>query len=188
MEYVVLRALHPTWLVVQLPQEVAQLLCYDPNEVQRLRPPAREIAFLARGPGVIRVVASYRSPEVIAIETVRNRFIAPARLNDKLLFSLPVPVARHLGLRVAFRGPSELRSTDDSLIWFLPAPEYYEFRARERAGKTWTGPSPGGPAHVYLAKSLLPFLPELDEMESRIEAIDWRPRTEALTRGPKARR
>lgn len=188
MEYVVLKALHPTWLVAQLPTEAAQLLQYDPGEVRSMRSPARGIAFLARGRGIARVVPTLRASEVIAVETIRNRYIAPARLNEKLIFSLPVPVARHLGLQVVPRGPNEVRSTDDSIIWFLPAPEYYEFRARERSGRPWTGPSPGGLAHVYLAKSLVPFPAELDEMEAHIESIEWRPRSEALLRSVRLRR
>ncbi|MGI0131794.1 MAG: hypothetical protein ACREDK_01665 [Thermoplasmata archaeon] len=182
MEYVILRAAHPTWLTLQLPNEVAQLIQYDPDEVRDLRSPGRGIAFLARGPGIVRVVASFRAPEILAIETVRNRFIAPARLTDKLVFNLPAPVVRHLGLQTSPRGPNDVRATDDSILWFLPAPEYYEFRARERSGKGWTGPSPGGFAHVYLTRSLLPFAPELSDLEARIEAEEWRPRVEALQR------
>ena len=188
MEYVVLKAAHPTWLTLQLPNEVAQLIQYDPNEVRDLRAPGRGIAFLARGPGIVRVVASFRAPEILAIETVRNRFIAPARLTDKLVFNLPIPVVRHLGLQTQPRGPNETRATDDSILWFLPAPEYYEFRARERSEKGWNGPSPGGFAHVYLSKSLVPFPPELGDLEARIEAEEWRPRVEALQRPARPRR
>jgi hypothetical protein len=188
MEYVILKAVHPTWLVAQLPVEVAALLQYDPEEARDLRSPARGIAFLARGPGIVRVVSTLRAPEVVAVETVRNRFIASARLNEKLLFSLPAPVARHLGLQVTPRGPNEMRSTDDGVVWFLPAPEYYEYRAQERLGKPWSGPSPGGLTHLYLAKSVLPLSPELDALETRIESSEWRPRTEVLSRPPRGRR
>lgn len=188
MEYVILRAAHPTWLTLQLPGEVAQLIQYDPEEVRDLRTPGRGIAFLARGPGIVRVVASMRASDVLAIETVRNRFIATARLTDKLVFNLPVPVVRHLGLQTQPRGPNDARATDDSILWFLPAPEYYEFRGRERSDKGWTGPSPGGFAHVYLSKSLVPFPAELGELEARIEGEEWRPRIEALQRTARVRR
>lgn len=182
MEYVVLRAAHPTWLSLQLPNEVAELIQYRPEEVRDLRQPGRGIAFLARGPGIVRVVSTFRSPDMIAIETVHNRFIAPARLTEKLVFNLPVPVTRHLGLQTAPRGPNSVRATDDSIVWFLPAPEYYEYRAQESEGKGYRGPSPGGPAHVYLAKSILPIAPSLSELESRIDSEEWRPRAEALHR------
>src|SRR5579859_1629792 len=87
MEYVVVRALHPTWLNVQLPTEVANLIQFNPREVRDLRSPGRGISFLARGPGIVRVVASYAAREIIPVETVRNRFIAPARVSEKLLRS-----------------------------------------------------------------------------------------------------
>ena len=191
MEYVALRAFHPTWLAAQLPTEVAELIEYRPNEVRDLRSPGRGIAFLARGPGVVRVVASYAAREILAVETVRNRYIAPARVSEKLLFNIPGAVVRYLGVQTAPRGPEGTKATDDTLLWFLPAPEYYEYRARERSSKGYTGPSPGGFAHVYLAKSLLPMdhgLEELTGFETRIESEEWRPRIEALQRVGRGRK
>ena len=153
-----------------------------------LRNPGRGIAFLARGPGIVRIVASFRAPEILAVETIRNRFIAPARLTDKLVFNLPVPVIRHLGLQTQPRGPHGTRATDDSIIWFLPAPEYYEYRAGKRSEKGGNGPSPGGFAHVYLARSVVPFSRELSDMEAHIESEEWRPRVEPLQRVPRGRK
>ncbi|MCI4361115.1 MAG: hypothetical protein L3J91_05375, partial [Thermoplasmata archaeon] len=138
MEYVVVRAVHPTYLSVQLPVEVAELIQFHPNDVRDLRTPARGISFLARGPGIARVVASYQASELLGLETIRNRYIAPARVSSKFLFSLPAPVIEHLGLVTRVRGPSGVKATDDGLLWFVPAPEYYEFRARERTAKGWT--------------------------------------------------
>ncbi len=188
MEYVVVRAVRPTWLNLQLPTEVATLIQYRPEELRGLRAPGRGIAFLARGPGVARVVATFRAGNVLAIETLHNRYIAPARLTEKLVFNLPEAVEEHLRLKIQRRGPNGLKSTDDALIWFMPAPEYYEFRAREWAEKEWTGPSGGPLAHVYLAKSLGPFAEGLSELETRIEDVEWRPRLDALVRVPRARR
>ena len=188
MEYVILRAAHPSWLTLALPTEVAELIQYDREEVRDLRSPGRGVAFLARGPGIVRVVASYRAQEILAVETVRNRYIAPARLTEKGVFSLPQAVARHLALQVQPIEADGQRHTDDGVIWFLPAPEYYEFRARTRSGKPWTGPATGGFAHVYLGRSLLPFAPDLAALEDRIEAEEWRPRVEALQRATKGRR
>lgn len=191
MEYVVLRAVHPTWLTTNLPAEVARLLRYDTSDPRELRSPGRGIAFLARGPGIVRVVASFPAREVLAVEIVRNRYLAPARLTDKLLFNLPGAVQKHLGVQTQPRGENGIRATDDTLIWFLPAPEYYEFRARDWAEKPWTGPSPGGFAHVYLARSILPMpkgLDELAQFESKLEAEEWKPRVEALARVMRPRR
>lgn len=189
MEYVVLAAQHPRWLSLHLPNEVAELLRFRPADVRDLRPPARGISFLARGPGVVRVVGSLTAAEILPLETVRNRFIAPAAVSSKGIFNLPNAVARHLLLQTAVPGAPEGRGTDDQLIWFLPAPEYYEFRAVQRLERPWTGPAEGGFAHVYLSRALIPMDPELAQLEGEIEAEEWRPRLEAIQRGaPRARR
>ncbi|MCI4368078.1 MAG: hypothetical protein L3K09_00730 [Thermoplasmata archaeon] len=191
MEYVVLKAAHPTWLTTQLPHEVAELIRYRAEDDRGRPGPGRGIAFLTRGPGVVRVVASFQAREILAVETVRNRYIAPAGLSEKLVFNLPGAVQRHLGIQVQQRPPTGLKSTDDSILWFLPAPEYYEYRGMERTAGGWKGPSPGGLAHVYLTKSILPLphpLSELTELENRIESEEWRPRMEALERPIRSRR
>jgi hypothetical protein len=190
MEYVIVRATHPTWLTMQLPSEVADLLLFRPENDGPHRETSRTISFLGRGPGVARVIASLPAREALAVETVRNRLIASARPGDRHLFTLPAPVVQHLGLQVYSRGP-RLRGTDDTLVWFVPAPEYYEYRSVVESGKPWGGPTGGGFAHVYLAKSLLPFPREfgqLAELEYRIEADEWRPAVEALQRVGRGRR
>jgi hypothetical protein len=189
MEYVIVRAMHPTWLTMQLPAEVAELIGFHPEEGPH-REASRTISFLARGPGVARVIASYPAREALAVETVRNRLIASARPGDRHLFTLPSPVVQHLGLQVYSRGP-RLRGTDDALLWFVPAPEYYEYRSVVEAGKRWSGPSGTPFAHVYVAKSLFPFPKEfaqLAETEFRIEEEEWRPGVEALQRVGRGRR
>jgi len=190
MEYVVVRAMHPTWLTMQLPTEVATLIRFEPSTGGGATDGGRSISFLARGPGLARVIATHPAREALAIETVRSRLLATARPGDRLLFTLPAPVAEHLGLQVYSRGP-RVRGTDDSLVWFVPAPEYYEYRSLTAAGKAWTGPSGGPFAHVYIAKSLVPFpkeLGQLAELEYRIEQDEWRPGVEALHRIGRGRR
>ncbi|HEV2520526.1 MAG TPA: hypothetical protein VGX00_07950 [Thermoplasmata archaeon] len=190
MEYIALKTVHPTWLTLQLPNEVAELLGYDPDETFARRSPGHGLSYLSRGPGVVRVVSAFRAREVLPIEIVRNRYLATARPTPKLLHNLPLAVIQHLAIQVLPRGPKQARSTDDGLLWFLPAPEYYEYRGRERLEKPWTGPSTGEMAHVYLARSLLPLpfdLAMLSEHEARIEREEWFPRMEAVQRLPKAR-
>lgn len=187
MEYVILRASHPTYLNLQLPQEVAQLIEFDSAEERSGRTLARSIAFFARGPGVARVAASARAGGQIAIETVRQRLLATARLTDKLVFSLPDGLSRHLGLHLQPREAGGPRVTDDGILWFLPAPEYYDFRSQERAGKPWTGLHGGGLARVYVAKSELPGYPELEHLENRIEQEEWEPRSGLPNRAVRAR-
>jgi len=190
MEYVGLKTVHPTWLTLQLPNEVADLLAYDPEEGVDPRVPGRGLAYLARGPSIVRVVSAYAARELLPIEIVRDRYLATAHPTSKLLHNLPQAVIQHLGVRILARGPKGQRATDDELLWFLPAPEYFEFRARERLAKAWSGPSTGGLAHVYLARSVLPLPGEflhLADLEARIEAEEWSPRIEALTRSGRSR-
>ena len=189
MEYVIVRAMHPTWLTMQLPTEVAQMIGFAPDPSDP-SPASRTISFLSRGPGVARVIATHPAREALAVETVRNRLLASARPGERLLFTLPAPVAQHLGLHVYVRGP-RVKGTDDSLVWFLPAPEYYEFRSVVGKGRAWSGPSGAPFAHVYLAKSLLPGpynTRELAELEFRIEDEEWRPGVEALQKVGRGRR
>ncbi len=191
MEYVVLRAIHPRWLSIQFPEEVAELLQYHPEAPQDLRIPSRTVAFLARGPGVVRAVAAQPAREAMAVETVRNRLVATARLGGRMVFNLPFAVIRHLGLQIHSRGPRAGRGTDDGIVWLVRAPEYYEFRGVKDQKKVWSGPSSGGFAHVYLLKSIAPFpreLGQLEEVENRIEEEEWRPWVEALQRVSRTRR
>jgi hypothetical protein len=190
MEYVILRAVHPSWLTMQLPLEVAELIRFRPEDGNGPEA-SRAISFLARGPGIVRVIATHPAREALAVETVRGRLLATARPGERHIFSLPTAVLRHLNLQVYSRGPRAGRGTDDRTIWFVPAPEYYEYRSVVESGKGWTGPSNGPFAHVYAAKSLFPFpreLAQLAELELRIEEEEWRPGIEALQKVGRGRR
>ncbi|HTZ62423.1 MAG TPA: hypothetical protein VMC82_07285, partial [Thermoplasmata archaeon] len=75
--------------------------------------------------------------------------------------------------------------------WFVPAPEYYEYRSVVESGKGWSGPSSGPFAHVYVMKSLVPFpreIGQLAELELRVEEEEWRPGIEALQKVGRGRR
>jgi hypothetical protein len=185
MEYVVVRAACPTWLNTQLPAEVAKLIRFDPPAARGMRDMNRGIAFFARGPSVARVVNAVEAQDVHWGESNHQRHLGFARVSEKGLFSLPALVQRHLGLQSEPRGPSGIRATDDTILWFTPAPEYYEFRGVEWRQRTWTGPSGGGYAHVYVTKSILPLdrhLEPLARLDEEIEEHEWRPRLEALKR------
>ena len=183
------RATHPTWLTMAFPTEVAQLIRFDPR-ASAGGTATRSVSFLARGPGIARVVPTYPAREALAVETLRERLLATARPSERLVFTLPNRVAQHLGLKVYSRG-SRVKGTDDSVLWLVPAPEYYEFRGVVESGKDWSGPSSGPFAHVYLTRSLVPFPRELEELadvETRIEEHEWRPAVAALQRVGRGRR
>jgi hypothetical protein len=189
VEYVVLSTVRPTWLNLQLPTEVGTLIRHNPELARGASP--RTLAFLGRGSGVVRVVSAVPAADVLPIEIVRSRYLASASTTERGVFNLPAPVIQYLGLLSQPRPPRNTRSTDDTMVWFLPAPEYYEFRAQEWSGRPWGGPSTGGLAHVYLARAVLPLPVELSELartETAIEDEEWTPRADALGRPIRARR
>jgi hypothetical protein len=162
--YVVLKATHATFLTLQLPRDVAELIGFDAAESAALRAPGREVAFLARGPGVCRVISLRRSASMLAEEIQFDRFIASARVSRKRLFFLPVAVAHHLGLEVERASPSGKTSTFDSVVWLADAPAYYEYRSgRDRSGRESSDETP--PARVYVTKSMIPMPLDLEGQE-----------------------
>lgn len=191
MEYIVLRSSHPTWLTVQLPADAVDLLKFRSPSARSPADGTGSITFLARGAGLARVVATHLSREALAAESVRERLIASARPGARHLFSLPTALLAHLGVEVSVRGPRAGKSTDDQLLWFLPAPEYYAYRRAEAEGSTWRGPSLGGSAHLYLAKSVLPpprGLAALAATDEEIERTEWAAVSAALRSYGRARR
>lgn len=190
MEYVILRSVRPTRFTMQLPTEAASLLRYRDPSAKSPADGTGSITFLARGTGIARAFATHLSKEVLAVESVRERFLTNARPGEGHLFAFPARLITHLGIEEYPLSPGRARGTDDTVVWFLPAREYYEYRAGERSG-SWKGPSVGGSAHVYVAKGILPIargLMGLDRMESEIENGDWAVTAEALRRTPSARR
>ncbi len=176
MEYVVVWASHPSWMTLQFPRDVAELLDFRPEDGPE-RDARRSISFLARGPGVARVVATHPAREALAVETVRSRFLATVRPGERHVFSLPNALVAHLGLRMMQRGPRAGRGSDDGLVWLVPAPEYYEYRSVKDAGRPWTAPSSGPFARVYVTRSLYPFPAAVGGLEALETAIEeeWRP-------------
>jgi hypothetical protein len=182
MEFVIVWASHPTWLTLQLPKDVAELIGYHPEDGTE-RDSSRTVSFLARGPQVARVVATRKAREALAVETVRGRLIASARPGDRRIFTLPNALTQHLGLRILQRGPRAGRGTGDGLVWFAPAPEFYEFRSVADEGQPYSGPSSGPFAAVYVTNALYPFpagISDLAEREKQIEETEWRPAVRLL--------
>ncbi|MDE1821300.1 MAG: hypothetical protein KGJ23_14385 [Euryarchaeota archaeon] len=165
-EYVVLRAVHPSWCTGQLPGEVADLLGCRVQDLEGLQRPGRSIAFLDRGAGTLRVIGTHRSAELFAREMAQNRVVGVAQLTGKLVFNLPDDVERHLAISTYPRGEHGARGTDDTLLWFLPKGEYYEYREVTRGAEEFRGLRSGAAPHVYLAKSLISGLrPPVTELE-----------------------
>ena len=183
MEYVALRSSHPTWLTMQLPSDAVELLKFRSPSPHAPVDGTGSITFVARGPGIARAIATHLSREALAVESVRERLLASARPGARHLFSLPAAHLAHLGVSVSVRGPRAGKGTDDQILWFLPAEEYYAYRKAEVEGTPWHGPSLGGSAHLYLSKALLPpprTMGALAATEDQIEEVEWKAATEAF--------
>lgn len=165
-EWVILRAVHPSWCTAQLPSEVADLLGCRPEDLEGLQRPGRAIAFLDRGPGTLRLIGTHRSADLLAREMAQNKVIGVAHLTGKLVFNFPDAVEHHLGIVSYPRGEHGARGTDDTVVWFLPKGEYYEYREVTRAGASFRTLRSGQLPHVYLARSLFSaFRPPCAELE-----------------------
>ena len=192
MEYVVVRSSHPTWLTTQLPADAVGLLKIRSPSAHSTSERTGAISFLSRGVGIARVFASHLSRETLAFESVRGRLLATARPGARHLFSVPTALLAYLGVKVSVQGPREGKSTDDQLLWFVPAEEYYSFRRSEADGSVWRGPCVGGSGHVYLARAILPppkSLGQLSAMDCAIERTEWTAAERAFSptaRGPRA--
>jgi hypothetical protein len=188
MAYVLLRSVHPTRLTMQLPQEVAEMIGLDSDATGKGA--GHSISFLARGPGIARVLASASFREALAIEVVRDRLVASTRPGEKFLFSVPAGLLRHLDMEIGVRGPQLGRGTDDRILFLMPQDEYHDACAARSKGTPWTGPRGGGMAHVYVVKALAPLprgLSQLAEVERQIEEEEWRPGVTALQKVGRAR-
>ncbi len=136
-ELVVLKAIRPTWCNLQLPQDVARILGLTWGA------PAQSVQFFASEGRRARV---FVSGEV----GTRSHPVATARLTEKMVFHLPAAVTDLLGIRIVKtrRG----RTTDDMLVWFMPADHYYEYRRAARSQRK-LGYSPGERPEVYVARN-----------------------------------
>jgi hypothetical protein len=192
MEYSLLYVQQPSaGFSMQLGRDVSQFLRFHPEQSGGRHPSNRHLAFLSRVPGILRVLPEALSPWFVALEDERRRLVARALVSPSHLFCFPLKAVEQLGIGTHPHLESGIRSTEDTFVWFVPAPEYYEFKAALRRPKGWTGPSPGGFPHVYVARGVVPFrseLPELDRTERHVEEGELRPRLEALERVARAAR
>lgn len=186
MEYNLLSTQQPSvGFSMQMGQDIASFLQFHPELSTPRAPTNRHVAFLTRVPGILRVFPEVLSPWFIALEEERRRLLAKCLVSRERLFCFPQRAVDHLGIGTYEHAGRGIRSTDDTFAWFVPAPEYYEFKAALRRPKGWTGPGPGGFPHLYVARAVLPFRTSLDDLERterRVEEGELQPRLEALER------
>ena len=149
---------------LQLTADVARFIGYDADGLRSLRAPARSVAFLARGPGVCRVVSTFHSATLLAQETALDRYMASARVSGKQIFHLPRAVVRHLGLELRGSGTGKNPSTDDIVLWIVGSSEYYGSLPRWGSEGPPAGEIPRD-IQVYLTRSRVPLSLNLRQYE-----------------------
>ena len=100
------------------------------------------------------VTRALRQNEVVGIAQVTP---------TNVTFNIPDAVEEYLGPQTYKRPGKDytVTGTDDTVVWIMPASEYYPFRRAEREGMLWTQPEGG--AHMYRRQSLFAVLmPGLD--------------------------
>ena len=127
--WVVLHATEVNGTTLQIPKEAAKLIGLRAD----LRSPGNGVAFLDRGPRVLRVMAM-ADPSVGATKESTDALIAVATPTNRLIFSLPKRVREHLRLG---RRPV--------VAWVVPEQEWVE--------KVELG-------QVFLTRSAFPLRPE----------------------------
>ena len=133
--WVVLHATEVNVTTLQIPKEAAKLIGLRAD----LRSPGNGVAFLDRGPRLLRVMAM-ADPTVGATKESTDALIAVATPTKRLIFSLPQNVRRHLGL-----------GKRPVVGWIVPEREWEEDAPR---------------AHVYLVSSSFPLLGTLERVEA----------------------
>lgn len=140
--WVVVKATAPHWFTLQVPRVIARVLPLR----SELRRRDRRMGFLDRGPGVAQVVPIYGAPSDIAAELDSPRGLAVATFTDRLLFTLPSAVRKHLELRISRHGRGHAPGTNDLVAWMVPERDWEATSDRETPSTV----------RVYLTRSQFP--------------------------------
>ncbi|MDE1822629.1 MAG: hypothetical protein KGI98_17470 [Euryarchaeota archaeon] len=132
--WVVLHATEVNGTTLQIPKKAAKLIGLRAD----LPSPGNGVAFLDRGPRVLRVMAM-ADPTVGVTKESTNALIAVATPTKQPLFNLPTRVRKHLAL-----------SRRPVVAWLVPQREW-----DERANR----------GHVYVTNSSFPLLKPVESLE-----------------------
>jgi hypothetical protein len=150
--WVVFKTVNPTWGSLGLGTEVHELLGVPKATGKPLTPEERMLAFLDRGPGVVRVINIYASARLYGESLTQHKIVAQALPGQTFIFNLPDKVEKHLGMQTEWVAQNNNTRTLDTLAWIIPENEYYAYRQAIREGQAYELPR-GGPAHLYLRKA-----------------------------------
>jgi hypothetical protein len=166
--WTVLKAAHPESANLTLTADIQRLLGLEGGDAATRTQLERNLVFLARPKGWLRVLPAFHFQELVTKETRMDRFVAMAPYTatspGSLLLNLPRPAAVFLRLKEFEGADTSSRAPMDSIAWIAPKEEWDAIRWKEGGGtKRKTEP------HVYLARdSFDGAFPTLHELEGHI--------------------
>lgn len=156
--WVIMRAGHPSWTYTPLPEEVRDMIGWTQASKEGNSRMAREIAFLKRGSGVVRVISMTASHDLLAREMALDNVITHALPSERYTFNFPEDLRAYLGLRtyaarkMATATPTR---TKDCVAWLLRRREWDAYTNVTMEGGAFAL-KPGDDMHVYLTKAEFP--------------------------------
>lgn len=164
--WTILKAAHPESANLTLPGEVQQLLDLGSGDLGSRSPYERDLVFLSRTKGWLRVLPASGFREQLDEEAKKRRIVARAPFTatspGSMLLNLPVVVAHYLGVKDVEGAEAGSRAPMDSIAWIAPKEEWEAVRWKKKAG-----PSRKFEPHVYLVRDVFEgALPGLEELEA----------------------
>ena len=148
----VFKTVNPSWGSLGLGTEVHDLLGVPQPKGGALTPEERMLAFLDRGPGMVRVINVYASARLYAESLTQHKIIAQALPGQTFTFNLPDKVEKHLGMETEWDPKSRNTRTMDTLAWIMPEEAYHAYRKATQDGGAYQVPKEG-PAPLYLRRA-----------------------------------
>ena len=172
--WTVLKVAHPESANLTLTADIQRCLGLDAGALASRSQFERNLVFLWRPRGWLRVVPAFHFAELAAKEARMDRIVAQAPFTatspGSLLMNLPRPAALFLRLKDFEGADTSSRTPMDSIAWVAPKEEWDAARW-SKAGD----PTRKAEPHVYLARDAfdgaLPTLAELEGSTARKKLV-----------------
>lgn len=172
--WTILKVAHPESANLTLTADIQRCLGLDAGALASRSQFERNLVFLSRPQGWLRVVPAFRFTDLVAKEARMDRIVAQAPFTatspGSLLLNLPRPAALFLHLKDFEGADPSSRTPMDSIAWIAPKQEWDAVR--------WSkvgDPTRKGEPHVYLVRDAfdgaLPTLAELEGSTARSKLV-----------------
>lgn len=173
--WTVLKAAHPESAILTLPSEVLKLLDLEESDLVSRSQPERDLVFLWRPKGWLRVMPYFSSTEKVAQEARMDRVLGRAPISGNStgsrVLNLPLNVVQYLRLKDHEGADESPRAPMASIAWIAPRDEWDAIRWKGKGGSNRRAER-----HVYLARDgfegALPTLADLEGVAARPRLIE----------------